>query len=177
MHFLSRDRTGCGRSASRPRSALAPPPRRPRTASRCLTAACLLLCTGLAQAACDFEIAVDDSMAFQIKQMVADASCETIDVTLSHSGQLPKATMGHNWVLTRTADYQAVAMEGMNAGLDNDYLVPGDERVIAHTKIVGGGESDTISFSPAALEVGGDYRFFCSFPGHWSVMYGEFVVQ
>jgi azurin len=116
-------------------------------------------------------------MAFQIKRMVADASCETIEVTLSHAGQLPKATMGHNWVLTRTADYQAVAMEGMNAGLANDYLVPGDERVIAHTKIVGGGESDTISFSPAELEVGEDYRFFCSFPGHWSVMYGDFVVQ
>mgnify|MGYP006273075589 CR=1 FL=1 len=24
---------------------------------------------------------------------------------------------------------------------------------------------------------GGDYTFFCSFPGHWSVMHGKFIVN
>ncbi|WP_462330072.1 plastocyanin/azurin family copper-binding protein [Thiohalocapsa halophila] len=68
-------------------------------------------------------------------------------------------------------------MDGMSAGLENDYIKPGDERVIAHTKVVGSGESDSISFSPDALEAGGDYTFFCSFPGHWSVMQGKLIVN
>jgi azurin len=142
-----------------------------------LTAGLLCCAAGTLQAACDFEVMVNDSMAFQITEMVTEKSCEAINVTIKHTGQLPAKTMGHNWTLTKTADYQPVAIEGMSAGIENDYIVPGDQRVIAHTKIVGGGESDSISFSPSALEAGGDYTFFCSFPGHWSVMRGKFVVN
>jgi azurin len=143
----------------------------------CLSAGLLYAMTGFAHAACNFDLEVNDSMAFQIQQMVAEKSCEAITVSIKHTGQLPKQTMGHNWTLTKTADYQPVAMDGMNAGLENDYIKPGDERVLAHTKIVGSGESDSISFSPSALEAGGDYTFFCSFPGHWSVMRGKFIVN
>ncbi len=132
---------------------------------------------GTARAACDFAVEVNDTMAFQMQQMVADQSCETINVTITHTGQLPAKTMGHNWTLTKTEDYQPVAIEGMNAGLENDYIKPGDERVIAHTKVVGGGESDSISFSASTLEAGADYTFFCSFPGHWAVMHGVFTVN
>jgi azurin len=145
--------------------------------TQCLIFGLLLAAVGTAQAACDFEVEVNDSMQFQIKEMVADASCETITVTISHTGQLPKSSMGHNWVLSKSGDYQAIAMEGLNAGLENDYIKPGDERVIAHTKIVGGGETDTISFSPSGMQAGGDYMFFCSFPGHWAVMYGDFILK
>jgi len=147
------------------------------TMTRYLTAALLLAAAGMAQAACNFEVEVNDSMQFQIKEMVAEASCESITVTITHAGQLPASSMGHNWVLSNASDYQAIAMEGLNAGLENDYIKPGDERVIAHTKIVGGGETDTISFSPSGMEPGGDYMFFCSFPGHWAVMYGDFVLK
>jgi len=142
-----------------------------------LCAGLLYAVSGVAQAACDFDIEVDDSMAFKIQQMVAEKSCDVIKVTVQHTGQLPAQTMGHNWTLTKTADYQPVAMDGMSAGLENDYIKPGDERVIAHTKVVGSGESDSISFSPDALEAGGDYTFFCSFPGHWSVMHGKLIVN
>jgi azurin len=145
--------------------------------SRSLVAGLLCGAAGVAGAACDFAVEVNDAMVFQVQEMVAEKSCAAINVTIKHSGQLPKQTMGHNWTLTKTADYQPVAIEGMSAGLDNDYITPGDARVIAHTKIVGAGESDSISFSPAALEAGGDYTFFCSFPGHWSVMRGKFVVN
>jgi len=147
------------------------------TMTQCLISALLLAAAGTAQAACDFDVEVNDSMLFQIKEMVADASCETITVTITHTGQLPEKTMGHNWTLTKASDYQAAAMDGLNAGLENDYIKPGDERVIAHTEIVGGGETDTISFSPDAMEPGGDYMFFCSFPGHWAVMYGDFILK
>ncbi|TVQ86370.1 MAG: azurin [Chromatiaceae bacterium] len=145
---------------------------------RPLSAALGCLATAqVAAATCDFSVEVNDSMSFPIAEMVAGAHCETITVALEHSGQLPKETMGHNWTLARAADLQAIAIEGMGAGIENDYIKPDDPRVIAHTRIIGSGESDRISFSPAGLSTDEDYRFFCSFPGHWAVMTGRFVLQ
>jgi azurin len=60
----------------------------------------------------------------------------------------------------------------MKAGLDNNYIKPGDDRVIAHTKVVGGGESDSVTFDVAKLKAGQDYMFFCSYPGHAALMKG-----
>lgn len=82
--------------------------------------------------------------------------------------------MGHNVVITDTANIQAVGTEGMSAGLDNQYVKPNDDRVYAYTDIIGGGESTTITFSTAKMTAGGDYSFFCSFPGHWAIMKGKF---
>jgi azurin len=58
------------------------------------------------------------------------------------------------------------------AGLPQNYVKAGDARVVAHTKIVGGGESDSVSFAPAKLATDGSYTFFCSFPGHSALMKG-----
>ena len=101
--------------------------------------------------------------------------CTEVKLTLNHTGKLAKAAMGHNWVLTKTADYQGVANDGLKAGAAADYLPADDARIIAHTKLIGGGESDSITFATSALEKGGDYTFFCSFPGHWAIMKGVLV--
>ena len=79
-------------------------------------------------------------------------------------------------VLARTADVSAIVNRGLEAGFDSGYLPAGDKRIIAATKIVGGGESTTITFSTALLAPGGDYSFFCSYPGHSPMMRGRFVV-
>ena len=39
--------------------------------------------------------------------------------------------------------------------------------------VIHGGESTTIKFSTSKLQKGGDYTFFCSVPGHWSLMKGK----
>ncbi len=57
---------------------------------------------------------------------------------------MPVTSMGHNWVLSETGNLQDIAMKGAGAGADNDYLPQGDDRILAHTKLVGGGESTTI---------------------------------
>ena len=44
-------------------------------------------------------------------------------------------------------------------------------------KAVGGGEKDSVTFKTDVLEAGGDYDFFCSFPGHYAVMRGKVVVE
>ncbi|MCR6663888.1 MAG: plastocyanin/azurin family copper-binding protein [Luteimonas sp.] len=66
------------------------------------------------------------------------------------------------------------AAAGASAGIANSYLPAGDARVLAYTRVIGGGESDTITFSTAKLKKGEDYTFFCSFPGHWAIMRGKF---
>jgi azurin len=68
-----------------------------------------------------------------------------------------------------------VSTAGVSAGLDKDYLPAGDQRVIAHTKIIGGGESTSVKFKTSQLTKGGDYTFFCSFPGHSALMKGRLI--
>ncbi len=121
---------------------------------------------------CETEIDSNDALQFDKNNISVPASCEQFTVKLTHSGKLPKTGMGHNWVLTKTADAQGTIADGMSAGLSNDYVKPDDARVIAHTKIIGGGESDSVTFPVNKLDAKEDYSFFCSFPGHSAVMKG-----
>lgn len=136
-----------------------------------------LLCAQFALAAdCSLSIDSNDAMQFSKDELTVDASCTEVELTLTHSGTMPRNAMGHNWVLTSKADAQAVNQDGMQAGLENDYVKPEDERVIAHTPVIGGGEEATITFSIENLDAGGDYMFFCTFPGHFAMMKGEFRI-
>ncbi|WP_420826744.1 azurin [Azomonas macrocytogenes] len=122
---------------------------------------------------CAVEITSTDQMTFDSKLISIPKSCSSFTVTLLHSGEMPKEVMGHNWVLTRAADMQAVAQDGWSAGIANGYLKKNDTRVIAHTKLIGGGERDSITIDTSKLETGEKYHFFCSVPAHLSVMKGE----
>lgn len=139
--------------------------------------AALLLLAGLTgpalAATCETEIEGNDAMKFNKSSIDVPQSCKKFTVKLKHTGKLPKAAMGHNWVLSKTADMQGAINDGVAAGTDKDYVKAGDARVIAHTKLLGGGESDSVSFDTSKLQKGGDYSFFCSFPGHASVMKGK----
>ncbi|AYC31237.1 azurin [Pseudomonas cavernae] len=123
-------------------------------------------------AECAVTVNSTDQMSYDTQAIQVSKSCKTFTVNLTHDGKLPKNVMGHNWVLSKAADMQAVATDGMAAGLDNSYLKSGDARVIAHTKVIGGGEKDSVSFDVAKLSVGEQYMFFCSFPGHVAMMKG-----
>ncbi len=126
----------------------------------------------LAAEKCAVTVDSTDSMTFDTQAIEVSKSCKTFTVKLTHSGSLPKAVMGHNWVLTKASDFRGVASDGMTAGAESDYVKPGDERVIAHTKLIGGGETDSVSFDVAKLSAGESYEFLCSFPGHVSMMKG-----
>jgi len=121
---------------------------------------------------CTVEIEGNDAMQFNKPVIEVSQACKEFTVKLKHSGKMPKQAMGHNWVLAKTADVQAIAADGIAAGLPQNYVKAGDARVVAHTKIVGGGESDSVSFAPAKLATDGSYTFFCSFPGHSALMKG-----
>ena len=121
---------------------------------------------------CKLEIAGTDQMQFDKKELVVAADCTQVELTLKHTGKLPAQAMGHNWVLAKTADVAGVATDGLSAGLPKDYLKAGDTRVIANTKVIGGGQTTTVTFPTSKLTKGGAYTYFCSFPGHSSIMKG-----
>ncbi len=90
---------------------------------------------------------------------------------------MPAQMMGNNVVITATDAFQSVANDGLKAGLAGNDVPPNDRRVIASTRIIGGGEKPTTSFAGNALKAGGAYTFFCSVPDHWSLMHGEVLVK
>ncbi|POA31111.1 MULTISPECIES: azurin [unclassified Pseudomonas] len=131
----------------------------------------------LMAAECKVDVDSTDQMSFNTKEITIDKSCKTFTVNLTHSGSLPKNVMGHNWVLSKTADMAGITTDGMAAGIDKNYLKEGDTRVIAHTKIIGAGEKDSVTFDVSKLAAGESYQFFCSFPGHNSMMKGAVVLK
>jgi azurin len=125
---------------------------------------------------CKLAIGANDLMQYDKTELKISRGCAQIELTLTHTGKLPAQTMGHTWVLTKTADVAAVVNAGIAAGAANDYVAPGEKRVIASTKIVGGGQSAAVTFPASALKAGEDYTFFCNFPGHAALMKGKFIV-
>ena len=125
---------------------------------------------------CATVIEGNDAMQYNVGSITIPASCTEFKITLNHPGKMPAAAMGHNVVITTMADMQAVAADGMGAGIGSDYVKPGDTRVIAHSKVIGGGESTSVSFPTSKLKAGGPYEFFCSFPGHSAMMKGTIAV-
>ena len=124
---------------------------------------------------CQLSVNATDQMRFEQHTLQVDAHCTEVEVTLHNTGKLPASVMGHDWVLTKTADVASVANAGVSAGLANNYQKPGDTRIVAATKIIGGGESSTVRFLTGRLEAGSSYSYFCSSPGHYSLMKGSFV--
>lgn len=141
---------------------------------RLLAATALTLAAALPAFADDCAVTVGstDQMTFDTKAIKVSAQCKTFTVTLKHLGKLSKDVMGHNWVLTTKANERAAAMDGMAAGRRNQYVKPNDDRVIAATDLIGGGESTSVTFDVSRLSKDEDYAFFCSFPGHVAIMRG-----
>ena len=146
---------------------------------RKLVAASLLtLASGhLLAAECSVDVDSTDQMTFSTKAIEIDKSCKEFTVNLKHSGSLPKNVMGHNLVVSKEADMQPIATDGLSAGIDKQYLKEGDARIIAHTKIIGAGETGSLKIDVSKLDPAEKYGFFCSFPGHISMMKGTITLK
>ncbi len=140
-------------------------------------AAALVLTSPAFAADCSVQVEASDAMQFNTKSIDVPKSCKSFTVQLKHVGKLPKASMGHNWVLTRTADLDGVSRDALAAGASKDYLKPADARVIAATRMLGGGESDSARVDVSKLKAGEAYTFFCSFPGHVALMKGTLQLK
>ena len=125
---------------------------------------------------CEQVIEGNDMLQFNLKEMKVSAACDSVTVTLKHTGVMAAEIMGHNWVLTSDSNFMPVATAAAGAGLENNYVPVGDDRVLSATSIIGGGEETSVTFSIGSLSAGDDYTFFCSFPGHYAIMKGSFKV-
>lgn len=129
--------------------------------------------TASGESTVEITLNANDAMQYDKTEFTVSAG-QTVVLTLHHTGTMPEASMGHNFVLlTQGTDLAAFATEAM-AAAENEYIPTDDSSVIAHTKLIGGGESDTITFTAPEK---GTYDFLCSFPGHYSLMKGKFIVQ
>jgi azurin len=115
-----------------------------------------------------------DMMKYNLTEIKVAAG-RTVKLTLAHVGKMPLGAMGHNFVLLKAGtDVAAFANKAMTAK-DSNYIPSSDKAsVIASTKTLGGGESDTIEFAAPAP---GTYDYICSFPGHSSLMKGKLIVE
>ncbi len=126
---------------------------------------------------CELRLEANDRMQFVQKKLAVDIGCDTITITLKHIGKLPVAAMGHNVVVALESDMQGIAADSFKTGVANRYVAPDDQRVIAASEVIGGGESADVSFSTSELDPAQRYVFFCAAPGHWVMMKGELIIS
>jgi azurin len=122
------------------------------------------------------EITGNDLMKYDVTAIEAKPG-QKVTVTLKNVGSAPKVSMGHNFVLLVPDQDPAKFVEASVPYLGKDAIAPELlNKVIAHTKLLGPGESDTVSF--AAPRKPGTYNYICSFPGHFAIgMKGTLTVQ
>ena len=121
-------------------------------------------------------VEADDAMKFSVTQITARPG-ERLKVVLVNRGRQPKVAMGHNWVLLqRDTDVRAYAVRAA-AAIADEYLPPAlASQVVAHTRLLGPGERDEVTFTAPAEP--GRYVYLCSFPGHYALgMQGVLLVE
>ncbi|MFV9552228.1 azurin [Algibacter sp. PT7-4] len=115
----------------------------------------------------------NDAMQFN-KKVIRVKAGKKVKVTLKHIGKMGKNVMGHNFVLLKQGVNLTAFGNLAASASDNSYIPKNTNNVIAHTKMLGGGETAVIEFDAPKV---GTYQFLCSFPGHYALMKGEFIVE
>ncbi len=130
----------------------------------------------VAQAGTTLELSGNDTMQFDVKAFEVPVGAE-ITLVFTNKGSLPKAAMGHNVVVLKPGS-NVMSFGGASvAAAANEYIPQDDANaglIIAHTKLLGPGETDTITFK---LDAAGEYPFICSFPGHYALMKGVITAK
>ncbi|RPI09300.1 MAG: azurin [Actinobacteria bacterium] len=149
-----------------------------------LLAVVLIAASGVASAAARLpaaaprviEIKTGDNMKFDPAAITA-APGESVTVVIRHVGQMPKAAMGHNFVLIQKASEAKAIADTCASARDTEFIAPAVKgQLLAFTRLVGPGETAEITFKAPARR--GDYLFICTFPGHFAMgMKGTLTVK
>lgn len=119
----------------------------------------------LADDAKEVTITANDQMKYDVTAFEVKAG-QKVTLTFKNIGTLPKTAMGHNFVLLKQGTDVTTFANAAMAHAAEGYIPPdmvGMAGVIAFTKLLGPGESDTITFN---APVEGVYDYICTFPGH-----------
>jgi azurin len=100
----------------------------------------------------------DDHMKFDLTAFEVQPGQKVI-VNFKNVGTTPKFSMGHNFVLldrsVNTSNVQTF-LDKASMEAAHDYIPPGAKEVLAASKLLGPGETDTVTFT--APFVPGEYR-------------------
>jgi azurin len=127
--------------------------------------------------ASEIVVSGNDTMQFDIKTFEVKAG-EPVTLTLNNTGNLPKIAMGHNLVILKKGiSAIAFGQKALGAGANATNPLPDSVKddVLANTKLLGPGESDTVTFT--APKETGSYEYVCTFPGHFAMMRGTMIVK
>ncbi|MFL1011988.1 azurin [Flavisericum labens] len=115
----------------------------------------------------------NDAMQYNTKEIRVKAG-QKVKLTLRHIGNMDINVMGHNFVLLKRGTDLVAFGNKAATQKENNYIPENSDEVIVHTDLIGGGQTTSIEFD--APEVG-TYEFLCSFPGHYALMRGKFIVE
>jgi len=114
-------------------------------------------------------IQADDKMRYDLTAFDASPG-QKISLTFKNIGTTPKFSMGHNFVLLdriiTASNVQSAFLDKASTEASHEYVPPGAKEVLAHSKLLGPGESEVVTFN--APYIPGEYLYVCSFPGHYS---------
>lgn len=123
-----------------------------------------------------FTISAFDTMKFSVNKIEAQPG-DKITITLKNEGNVPKESMGHNWILLKAgADPIAYSNSAVTAKTENYQPKSQAKQVLASIHILGPKESASTTFT--APSAPGNYAYLCSFPGHTAAgMKGVLVIK
>lgn len=120
------------------------------------------------------QLKANENMRFD-KELFRVRAGKKISLIFKNTGAKSPASMTHNVVILKSgvdiADFADIAH---NAKAEQYVPSSLDSLIIAHTKLVSGGDSDQVEF---IIPKPGVYDFICSFPGHWGTMQGKIVAE
>ncbi|MEX2600889.1 MAG: plastocyanin/azurin family copper-binding protein [Balneolaceae bacterium] len=102
---------------------------------------------------------------------------EELRINLEVRSQIPATAMSHNFAILDLGTDVGQFINQSAAAADNEYIaVAFEEDIIVTTRMLGGGESDSIQLT--VPDEPGEYTFVCSFPGHYGAgMRGVLIVE
>jgi azurin len=122
------------------------------------------------------EMTGNDRMKYNLEAFSVPAGSR-VKLNFRNVGKMPKSVMGHNVVFLIAGVDSGAFATAAAAARDNGYIpVQFKDQILAHTNLLGSGESDTIEFT--APDISGEYEFLCSFPAHlFAGMRGVMTVE
>ena len=135
-----------------------------------------ILATSVFASNCEIKIEGSDMMKYDVAEITLDTSCEQTKISLKHAGKLPINAMGHNVVIVEEKNLSKITQQiNFSLGVEKGYL-PESEDIIFISAMVGGGDTTELEMDMSKLDKTKSYVFFCSFPGHWSLMRGKIKI-
>lgn len=141
-----------------------------------LTAFALLMPSHAAPPPVKVEISVNDQIRYSTKKLEGKVGVP-MEITLKHTGKIPKSSMSHNLVILKPGSMVATISAKCGQAKESNYIATDADTksaIIAYAPQLGPGETYVIKFTPREA---GDYPYLCTFPGHFGEMNGIITVR